>query len=496
MLNQKDYKKNNLEIDIFLATENGIYNYLKGKNIKFNLRPFSNPQHSKNKKTDTTNSNLIDLHLEIVKKIDNLLADNEKNIDIKPSNIPKERLEFPSVEIRDVSQKKPEMPSFKTEIELENVTDQLIKNEDLGKTKLTTLLESDLLQNNDKRPHSLMIEDDKSSQKLATSFAKVKVRKESKETKPKKTQPASKNKKTITKNNNHVAKTKKELEKTKLEIEKKKQELEEAEKQAKKKEEELKIKQKEKREKEKREEKLKEIKAREKEKEAEKRVLIEKREKKLQEKEELKEAKIKEKELKIKQKEREKEKKLKAKEQLKAEKLAKIEEEKKAKEAKIKEKELKIKQKEREKEKKLKAKEQLKAEKLAKIEEEKLKEKAAKKREIKPKKPVTEKKSGVFFSKKDDKKIKDKKLKKKEKKLEKKKLKAKKEKVVKEKTFDSKKEMDDLILKEKILDNDVKKLLPIIDNLLEKLPDEVIDEFAQSDDFELYEKVVTKYKNK
>ena len=45
-------------------------------------------------------------------------------------------------------------------------------------------------------------------------------------------------------------------------------------------------------------------------------------------------------------------------------------------------------------------------------------------------------------------------------------------------------------------DVDVEKLIPIIDNLLEKLPDEVIDEFAQSEDFNLYEKVILKYKNK
>ena len=43
-------------------------------------------------------------------------------------------------------------------------------------------------------------------------------------------------------------------------------------------------------------------------------------------------------------------------------------------------------------------------------------------------------------------------------------------------------------------DSDVEKLLPVIDSLLEKLPDEVIDSFAKSDDFALYEKVVKKYK--
>ena len=47
-----------------------------------------------------------------------------------------------------------------------------------------------------------------------------------------------------------------------------------------------------------------------------------------------------------------------------------------------------------------------------------------------------------------------------------------------------------------IIDEDVKKLLPIIDSLLEKLPDEIVNEFANSKDFGLYEKVIEKYKVK
>lgn len=46
------------------------------------------------------------------------------------------------------------------------------------------------------------------------------------------------------------------------------------------------------------------------------------------------------------------------------------------------------------------------------------------------------------------------------------------------------------------LDEDVRKVLKIADDLLEKLPENVIDEFATSDDFVLYEKVITKYKIK
>jgi len=44
------------------------------------------------------------------------------------------------------------------------------------------------------------------------------------------------------------------------------------------------------------------------------------------------------------------------------------------------------------------------------------------------------------------------------------------------------------------VDEDTKKLLKILDDLLEKLPEEVVDKFARSDDYLLYEKVLEKYK--
>ncbi|MDG6217865.1 MAG: hypothetical protein QCI00_00300 [Candidatus Thermoplasmatota archaeon] len=43
------------------------------------------------------------------------------------------------------------------------------------------------------------------------------------------------------------------------------------------------------------------------------------------------------------------------------------------------------------------------------------------------------------------------------------------------------------------VDEDIIKLLRITDDLLGKLPDEIIEEFSQSDDFSLYEKVMRKY---
>jgi hypothetical protein len=44
------------------------------------------------------------------------------------------------------------------------------------------------------------------------------------------------------------------------------------------------------------------------------------------------------------------------------------------------------------------------------------------------------------------------------------------------------------------VDEETRKILKILDDLLEKLPDEVVDEFAKSDDYLLYEKVLEKYK--
>jgi len=56
-----------------------------------------------------------------------------------------------------------------------------------------------------------------------------------------------------------------------------------------------------------------------------------------------------------------------------------------------------------------------------------------------------------------------------------------------------KKEMKE---EDSILDENIKKVLLMTDNLLGNLPEEVIDEFVKSKDFALYEKVISKYKNK
>ncbi len=54
-------------------------------------------------------------------------------------------------------------------------------------------------------------------------------------------------------------------------------------------------------------------------------------------------------------------------------------------------------------------------------------------------------------------------------------------------------EKTDTVEDKTLLDEDVKKLLVIVDDLLGELPDEVIKKFVESDDFLLYEKVMRKY---
>ena len=46
------------------------------------------------------------------------------------------------------------------------------------------------------------------------------------------------------------------------------------------------------------------------------------------------------------------------------------------------------------------------------------------------------------------------------------------------------------------MDENIKKVLLMTDNLLGNLPEEVIDEFVKSKDFALNEKVINKYKIK
>ncbi len=163
------------------------------------------------------------------------------------------------------------------------------------------------------------------------------------------------------------------------------------------------------------------------------------------------------------------------------EKLQKLELKKRLKEKKLREKEAEKAERQKEKELKNLEQEKIKEEQIKKIE----KEKAEKQKELEKKKREKEEKlkykksekKGISFFKKE--KVKDKKEEE------------------EDKLYDTDEIQLDEIMDEKILlDDDVEKLLPIIDELLENLPNEVIDEFAQSENFTLYEKVMSKYKKK
>ena len=56
----------------------GALRSLKSKNMRFNLRPFSNPMHLASEKVEVPGDmSFVDLHLEIAQKVDALLADLE-----------------------------------------------------------------------------------------------------------------------------------------------------------------------------------------------------------------------------------------------------------------------------------------------------------------------------------------------------------------------------------------------------------------------------------
>ena len=172
-----------------------------------------------------------------------------------------------------------------------------------------------------------------------------------------------------------------------------------------------------------------------------------------------------------KEKRKEEELKLAEKEKIKQKKLATIELKKKEKEQRIKQKESKKLEKLKQKELKIQEREKQRLEKLREIErerQEKELEKTQKQKEelslleSKKKKEKKKKESHGFFK--------------------------------KEKTQVVSDIQEDKKQTETFLDSEVGELLPILDELLEKLPEDVIDDFAQSDKFTLYQKVMNKYK--
>lgn len=372
--------------EIILATEMGILTALK--KIRFNPKPFT-------KKENTINPNqtkLVDFHMEISKKIDEVIAKNEQ--ENKTEEI---------VEPRTTWTKTPQTPIFKTELETEMPT---IDNE-LFELEMPTnsIIGKELAPepNIQSQPvfvgpmqtqnTTIFAVGDHSEDKLITTLGRIRVNKE-KINSNKKAKAKKKTNKTKAKTSN--ASTKKAPSKNKA-----------------------------------------------------KKEIVTKKAKTENNKEKIKEAK---------QKKREKDKKLKAKQEIK---LAKQKAKEKKKQERLKQ--MEQRRLEKEKQKKLKEKEKLKAIK-------------AKEREKQKKKELREKSKGektsiLSFSTK----------------------KQPKEKTIKKEIKTTEKKVK---TKVELPEDDLVKAFEIIDDLLGKLPDETIEEFAQSDDFEIYEKVVGKYKKK
>jgi len=381
------------ELENFLKTRNQSQKWFKGKQIRLNLKPFSKPS-----------KNLVNFHLDTVKKIDALLEDLEKETK-KQSKEKTFHTSHGLAELREPLKRKT-APSLETDdiFEIVNPRESFFQTRPHGKImpefrfikKLRespdiVFIKKDIDEHiKDEDFHTRMIGGkDLETQKQTTSFAHIKIgKKEQKETikQEKKALPTA-NTKTITNGeNNSVTKTKKALEETKKEIEEKKRELEQAK-----------------------------IEAKEKEKELIKKMI--EKEKKRREEEKLRKLEMKKAEIEAKKREKELRKK------------AKIEEKKKRLEAKMALKEEKLKQK-------------------------MLEKKNKEKHEIEKE----EEKPPAF-----------------------------------NRFVSGKKETIEL---NPLLDDDVRKVLLITDGLLEKLPDDVIDDFVKSKDFELYEKVIGKYKIK
>ncbi|MHA1574705.1 MAG: hypothetical protein ACTSXL_00955 [Alphaproteobacteria bacterium] len=420
------------DLEIVLATELGLLSTLK--RIKFNKNP-SNPTQN------TINPNqtrLVDFHMEIAKKIDDVIQKHEEE----------NTVEQKIVEPRTTWTKTPQTPIFKTEIpidtettnfdnelfELEVPTDNFIER----KLQVEPNIENQPVFVGPIQPKntSIFAIGDHSEDKLITTLGRIKINRE----KIKNTN------KTQTKKNNGYSKAKNNYQQVQTELEKKKHELEEIERLAKLKEIELKKKEQERKEKEK------------------KKAIEQKKQDKLKQ---------------IEQKKLEKEEKLKAKQELK---ISKEKERKKIKQDKLKQ--IEQKQLEKQKQEELKEKERLKELKTKELEKQKQKElkeqeklkrlKEKEKREqdkktTKGKKPITIK-------------------------LPKKKEIKKEEKtIIKPDVKTTQKELEKNIQPP---EDDLIKAFEIIDDLLGKLPEETIDEFVKSDDFEVYEKVVSRYKKK
>ena len=252
----QDLKENNKkkqvgsELNIFLTTEMEILNLSSDKKIKFNPRPFSKKKQNKNKK------NFIDFHLDIVKKVDALIAEREK--EEKTEEESPESQEQPEtsledfVEIRRHIKRRPEIPFFKTDLASNSFFDDLDFIDEPSKIESIDKVESEFkfvntleepkdivfIKNLDDEPKSdvelqtkMLNIKDKNEQKSAKIFPNLKIKTKNTKSKQKSSKSKSEKKphlsvkektkvknKGPTKNHNEIEKTKEKIEERKKEL--------------------------------------------------------------------------------------------------------------------------------------------------------------------------------------------------------------------------------------------------------------------------------------
>ena len=214
-------KENKLDIsdmDLLLMMEMGFFSDLKRKNIRFNPRPFSDPMHLQTGPM-VRKENLVDLHLEIAKQIDEIIARNEKELkmtEIEPVTKTRKEFSLPEIaEIREPFIRRPEMPNVRTEISPKSTFSELDEREEFFEIEPPTEIPSrvEVGKEEETDVHSWMLGDKETKR----SFFGLNIKFGTKGKAPEKDQ----------KKINGVTKTKKEIEATKKEILVKKKELEE-----------------------------------------------------------------------------------------------------------------------------------------------------------------------------------------------------------------------------------------------------------------------------
>ena len=331
-----DYKENKqviAELDLLLL-EMWFLSNLRNKKIRFNPEPIFNFFNISNKQPPQRKENFVDLHFEIAKKVDALIAKYESELTTnEPQMITKIQSDIP---ISDIIEKRepsvirqPEVPVFTSE-SFQNISFGEFKQQEeffeIVEPPEFIPVEDDIQENEDNGSSKMFGDQDRSSLKIFSVLGRIKVRNNTttkqKTIKTEKTKKQPVKTKQSTTQTNGVSIKKEELEKTRNEIEAKKKALKNAKEKEKEKKLELKRQKTEKR----KAQKLKKLEMKRLQKEKKLKELNKLKEEKQKEKEKQKTEKLKQQKLK------EKEKTEKIKTEKKEEKTKKAKKEKKIKE--------------------------------------------------------------------------------------------------------------------------------------------------------------------